>query len=130
MTVGGGGDGSVSIEIDSKKPFDLGNIIKVKNIRVAAFPDFIMDWVARQTDEIVNKLFALPNLIIIPPTDLGPNASVDGSAKGYNDLFSNMAEKASLSELKSQMNGAFDKTNVADQFSKKLTANDTASSSF
>ena len=81
MTVGGGGDGSVTAEIDFKKPFNLGNIIKVKNRRVAAFPDFIMDWVARQTDEIVNKLFSLPNLIIIPPTDLGPSASVDGSQK-------------------------------------------------
>ncbi len=79
MTVGGGGDGSVSVEIDSRKPFDIGNIIKVNNRRVAAFPDFIMDWLARQTDELVNKLFTLPNLVIIPPTDLGPNAGVDGS---------------------------------------------------
>ena len=130
MTVGGGGDGSVSIEIDSKKPFNLGNIIKVKNRRVAAFPDFIMDWVARQTDEIVNKLFTLPNLIIIPPTDLGANASVDGSQKGYSDLFSSIADKTSMSELKSQMNGAFDKTNVTDQFNKKTTGNTSASTGY
>lgn len=77
--------------------------MKTKNIRVAGFPDFIMDWVARQTDEIGNKLFALPNLIIIPPTDLGPNAQVDGSIGSYGKLFSQAADKASVSELKSQM---------------------------
>lgn len=103
MTIGGGGDSEVSIEIDMKKPFDLGNVVKVKNIRVAAFPDFIMDWVARQTDEIINKFFSLPNLIVIPPTDLGPNFSVDGTLGSYGKAFNDASEKFSTKELQSQM---------------------------
>lgn len=53
--------------MDLTKPFSLGDIIKVKNRRIAGFPEFIMDWVARQTDEITNKLLAPPSLVIVPP---------------------------------------------------------------
>lgn len=58
------------MNFDSSKPFDLGNVVNVKNVRIPAFPDFIMDWWDRQTAEVSNKLFTLPNIIIIPPTDL------------------------------------------------------------
>lgn len=75
----------------------------MKNKRVSDFPDFLMDWVSRQVSEITNKLFSLPNLIIIPPTTLGPNAQTDGSVGSYGKLFSSAADKASVSDLKSQM---------------------------
>lgn len=35
--------------------------------RVMAFPDFLMDWVTRQIEEIVTKLTTLPTLQIILP---------------------------------------------------------------
>lgn len=89
----------MSIEIDSKKPFTLGNVVKVNNIRVAAFPDFIMDWVARQTDEITNKLFSLPNIIIIPPTTLGPNAEIDGTLGSAKKLVSDAIDSTSMEKL-------------------------------
>lgn len=51
--------------------------MKLKNKRIAGFPDFIMDWVSRQTDEVTNALLTPPNLIIIKPTSVGQNAQFD-----------------------------------------------------
>lgn len=41
-----------------------------------------MDWLTRQTEEIVTSLFTPPNLTIIPPTDFGQNAQVDSGFDG------------------------------------------------
>ena len=43
------------------------DVVNVKMKRVSAFPDFLMDWVTRQIEEIVNKLTDLPTLQIILP---------------------------------------------------------------
>jgi len=37
-----------------------------------------MDWLQRQGDEISTALFTPPNVTLIPPTTLGPNAPFDG----------------------------------------------------
>lgn len=68
----GGGQGGesnfeVSIDAAALKNFDFGNILKIKNSRVSAFPDFLMDWASRQLEEVVNKLTSLPTLYIILP---------------------------------------------------------------
>lgn len=118
------------MDFDSSKPFDLGSIINVKNIRIPAFPDFIMDWWDRQTAEVSNKLFTLPNIVIVPPTDLGPNATADGSSKSYKDVFSDMKEKANAESLQKGMSQAFGATNVTDQFNKKTTGKTESSSSY
>jgi len=73
----GGALSGVEVTLDSAKPLELGNIVKLNNKRVAGFPDFIMDWVSRQTDQITNALLTPPNLIIIPPTSVGQNAQFD-----------------------------------------------------
>jgi hypothetical protein len=65
----------ISIDIDSAKPLEIGKIVKVNNKRIAGFPEYIMDWVGRQTEEMTNKLFTLPNLIIYTPKSFGPNTS-------------------------------------------------------
>ena len=70
---------SVSIEIDTAKPLTASNIIKLDNKRIAGFPDFIMDWVSRQTDELVTAFFTPPSLVIIPPTSIGQNNQYDGT---------------------------------------------------
>ena len=88
ITIGAGGGTEVSIEIDAKNVFNPGKIIKIKNKRIPGFPDFLMDWVSRQSDEITNKLFSLPNLVIIPPKNLGPNATIDGMYGDFIDRFS------------------------------------------
>lgn len=67
----GGGQEVIDISIDSNTDIaDFGSIVNLKNKRIAGFPDFIMDWIARQTEEITNALFTPPNLTIIPPKDL------------------------------------------------------------
>lgn len=76
------------MEIDSNTSLrDILSVIKIKNTRIAAFPDFIMDWLDRQISEITTALLTTPTLTIIPPTDFGQNAQVDGS---YKDFFSKL----------------------------------------
>jgi hypothetical protein len=58
---------SIDVTIDTRKSFSFQNIVKIKNKSVSAFPDFIMDWVDRQIEEIVNKFLTLPTLTIILP---------------------------------------------------------------
>lgn len=120
----------MSLDFNSSEPFDLGKIINVKNIRIPAFPDFLMDWVDRQTTEITNKLFTLPNIIIIPPTDLGPNAEADGSKASYLQVFSDVTDTVSMDGLQKEMKKAFGATNVTDSFNKKTTSTTSASSSY
>lgn len=46
----------------------LDNVVQIENSRVAPFPDFVMDWVTRQVEEIVVKLTDLPTLHVILPS--------------------------------------------------------------
>ncbi|HRI35734.1 MAG TPA: hypothetical protein PK765_01350 [bacterium] len=84
----------VGIDTDAIANFDIGNIVKISNIRIPAFPDFLMEWVTRQTEEIINKLTSLPTLYIILPDLSGLNFESWGSypsklQKEYNDAFAN-----------------------------------------
>ena len=108
------GGASVSLEIDSN--FDISNIgsvIKLKNIRIAAFPDFLMDWLSRQKDEIFNSLFTPPNLTIILPTDFGQNARIDSTFENFTKKLGEAYSTASINDIKQGMNSAFHtKTNT------------------
>jgi len=75
----------VSIDATALANFDLGNIIKIKNSRVSAFPDFLMDWATRQLEEIINKLTSLPTLYIILPDFTGFDLS---GYKNFPEVFS------------------------------------------
>jgi hypothetical protein len=67
----GGGSNDMSLEVNiNPAALSSGNyqdVVNVKMKRVSAFPDFLMDWVTRQIEEIVNKLTDLPTLQIILP---------------------------------------------------------------
>lgn len=63
-----GSDVEISLQ-GSDSVADISKVIDVKNKRISAFPDFVMDWLTRQTEELTNSLFTPPNLTIIPPTD-------------------------------------------------------------
>lgn len=89
----------IEVTLDSSKPFTLGNIVKLKNKRIAGFPDFIMDWFARQSDQFMNALFTPPNLILIPPTSVGQNAQFDGSIQGFSDTFKNAYSESSIQNI-------------------------------
>lgn len=82
----GGGDSNFDVSIDSAaiKNFDFGSIIKIKNTRVSAFPDFLMEWATRQLEEVVNKLTSLPTLYIILPDFSGFDIS---GYKNFPDVF-------------------------------------------
>ena len=71
LSVGGLPTTGESIEADfdpqALADFRFNEVIKVKNTRVAAFPDFIMDWVNRQMEEVQTKLTTLPTIYLILP---------------------------------------------------------------
>ncbi len=60
-------DLDVSLDISWLSTWNYKDVVKVKNTRIAAFPDFLMDWVTRQIEEIVTKLTDFPDLYIILP---------------------------------------------------------------
>lgn len=93
---GGGGPSNFDVTLDAAalKNFDVGNILKIKNSRVSAFPDFLMDWASRQLEEVANKLTSLPTLYMILPDFSGfdlsgyknfPNAFSKGKANDQQD---------------------------------------------
>jgi len=57
---------SVSVDPDSWS-FDFSDVTKFVKKRIQAFPWFLMNWVTRQIEEIVNKLTDFPTLFIILP---------------------------------------------------------------
>lgn len=84
----------MSLDATALKNFDVGNILKIKNSRVSAFPDFLMDWATRQLEEVANKLASLPTLYIVLPDFSGfdlsgykdfPNAFSRGKANDKQD---------------------------------------------
>lgn len=58
---------SVDINAGALKSGNFKDVISVNMKRVPAFPDFVMDWVTRQIEEVVTKLVTLPTLQIILP---------------------------------------------------------------
>ncbi|MDD2907859.1 MAG: VCBS repeat-containing protein [Candidatus Gracilibacteria bacterium] len=58
----------VSVKINpSAGGFDYSDVTKISKKRIQAFPGFLMNWVTRQIEEIVNKLTDFPTLFIILP---------------------------------------------------------------
>jgi hypothetical protein len=105
------GVSDIGIEIDSNTRIsDIGSVIKTKNKRIAAFPDFVMDWLSRQTEEVTTSLFTPPNLTIIPPTSFGQNAQFDAGFSGITQKLSNSFSAANIENIKQAAGGAYDKT--------------------
>jgi hypothetical protein len=108
---------TIDIGLDTSKPLALNNIIKVNNRRISWFPEFIMDWVSRQTDEFTNKFLTLPNIVIIPPRSFWQNAVVDGSYSDFLDRFSKESMKKWFDEMSKQVKTAGN-VNVTNNFTK------------
>ncbi len=68
-----------------------------------------MDWLTRQTDEIMGSLFTPPNLIIRPPTSFGQNAQVDSSYQKFTEDLGTAYSQATVDNIKQGMNATFDK---------------------
>lgn len=83
---GGGSQFDISIDPSAITSFNKGSIVKISQKRVSAFPDFIMDWVNRQLEEVANKLTSLPTLYIIKPDFRG---ALDTEWTGFSDKLAN-----------------------------------------
>lgn len=113
LNIGSGGS-DIEVSVSGKdKISDISAVVNVKNKRISAFPDFIMDWLTRQTEELTNSLFTPPNLTIIPPTDFGQNAKVDSSYADFLDKLQNAYSAESVANMKSEMSTAYNNTNVS-----------------
>lgn len=55
------------IDVNALQNWEFKDVIKLKNNLIKSFPEFLMDWVNRQVDEIVKKLTTFPSIIIILP---------------------------------------------------------------
>lgn len=103
----GGSAGSngigMGIDVGSARTFQSRQITKVKNTRIAGFPEFIMEWVRRQTDEITNKFLTPPNLVIIPPRNFSQNGATDKSFQNFSDTFSSQAWENSWANFEQKM---------------------------
>ena len=58
---------SVDVDFQALKDWNFSDVVDVSMQRVSAFPDFIMNWVTRQLEEIANKLTDFPTLFVILP---------------------------------------------------------------
>jgi hypothetical protein len=105
--------GDVGIEIDTSKPFTMGNIIKIKNGRIPSFPGFIMTWVSNQVNELINALFTAPNLVIVLPWAIGANMQFDGNWQNFEKWFTSAYSAQTFDNLKAQMWQAYSTTDVA-----------------
>jgi predicted chitinase len=104
----------------------MDNIIKIKNQRISGFPDFVMDWIARQKDEVTTALLTPPNLTIVLPTTIGQNGQIDGSFKNFKEKFDKAYSAQTLDNMKAQMGKAYDseqtgKNTAAANLSKKVS---------
>lgn len=114
----GADDMTLSVDIDAGAlvNWNFQDVVKVQMKRVWPFPDFLMEWVTRQIEEVVTKLTDLPTLVIILPDMSGlmdgrwsnfwPNLEkkLQENSKKYNDKESNRQAKiASLETAKSRI---------------------------
>ena len=60
-------EANVDININNLVSWDFSDIIEIEQHRNSSFPTFLMDWVTRQIEEIVNKLTDFPTLFVILP---------------------------------------------------------------
>ncbi len=59
---------NLDIDVQALKNGDFSDVVKLKMNRISPFPDFLMDWVTRQVEEIMTKLTDFPTLFIILPS--------------------------------------------------------------
>lgn len=70
---------ALNIDFSSIKSWNFSDVISIQNRRISAFPNFLMWWVTRQVEEIVNKLTDFPTIFIILPDFTGVIDSPDTS---------------------------------------------------
>lgn len=92
LNVAGASDGDLQVDVDfsALKSGNFSDVLKINMTRISPFPDFIMEWVTRQIEEIANKLTDFPTLYVILPDfgnvfDNGFWDFIDKLKKSYNE---------------------------------------------
>ncbi|EKE29579.1 MAG: hypothetical protein ACD_2C00141G0001 [uncultured bacterium (gcode 4)] len=96
----------ISIDANALTSLDAWNIVKANFSRVSSFPDFIMDWITRQFEEIINKLTTLPTLyIILPDFSWFADSGWSDIVSNYNKAKGEIAKKEAEKNKKAQPTG-------------------------
>lgn len=78
-------DLSVNLDFWAMRDGNFPDILQIQMTRISPFPDFVMEWVTRQIEEIANKLTDFPTLFIILPDFRGV---FDGDMGNFMDNLS------------------------------------------
>lgn len=122
----------VWVEVDTTKPLTVSNIVKLKNQRISAFPDFLMDWLTRQTTEVTTALFTPPQRQVIPPTSYGQNGNFDGTFSGFLESMKAGYSSQNLKNMETSAGKAYDtivNTNKSSDALQKKTVSSSGASS-
>lgn len=94
VNIGWGGDVDLGLNVQfdasALGSWNFEDVIQVQNTRTAGFPSFLMDWVTRQLEEVVNKLTNLPKIFVILPDFSG---IFDAGWEDYSSEFDQAFEK-------------------------------------
>lgn len=86
----------MEVDFSALKNWNFEDVLKIKMPRISPFPDFIMEWVTRQIEEIANKLTDFPTLYVILPDFDGVMDS------GWGNFIENMKKQFSEWEQKAE----------------------------
>ncbi len=91
-----GDEFGVWVDFAALEDWNFKDVIKIKQSRISAFPDFLMDWVTRQIEEVVTKLTDFPTLfIILPDFSKVMDAWFDSFPDEYMDISNSSWKKVS-----------------------------------
>jgi len=79
---------SVDLDISALTNWDFEDVVDINNKRIGWFPNFLMDWVERQLDEVTSKLTNLPKIFVILPDFWGIfDGGFENFWEGLSDAF-------------------------------------------
>ncbi len=111
---GGSDDMSLSLDIntDALASWNISDVVQFSMKRVWAFPDFLMEWVTRQIEEIVTKLTDFPTLFVILPDFSGiMDSSWENLTEKVSEAFNEWKEKQEAIDKKNQSSLEKEKSN-------------------
>lgn len=113
---------NVTIDRNSSDWVDFSDVEQIFEKRIKSFPEFLMDWISRQIDEIISKLTDFPTLFIVLPDFswiYDSNKSWEENWKDYKEK-SIQKWKESVSETVDVIDVSWVKQIIWTQYSDKL----------
>lgn len=88
----------ISVKLSNSNSWsDFSDIEKIQEERIKSFPEFLMDWVTRQIEEIVSKLTDFPTIFLILPDFTWIYDSNKSWEQNWQDYRQNSKKKSSFS---------------------------------